>query len=51
MIQWTKNLKNLVEEAGVPIREITSDYPGEIVYEDDVQIVAHAFLHKKPRFR
>jgi len=51
MIEHAKNLSRLVEEAGVPIREILSDYPGEIVYEDDFQIVAHAFLSRKPKFK
>jgi len=51
MIKHADNLSRLVEEAGIPIRKLTSEYPGEIVYEDDYQIVAHAFLSKKPRFK
>ena len=51
MIERAQNLSRLVEEAGVPIQEIASDQPGEIVFEDEFQIVAHAFLHRKPRFR
>jgi len=51
MIARAQNLRRLVEQAGVPIREIKSDQPGEIVFEDDFQIVAHAYLHRKPRFK
>jgi len=51
MIKHAQSLKRLVEEAGIPIQEVISYSPGEIVYEDEYQIVAHAFLSQKPRFR
>ena len=51
MIKHAENLSRLVDEAGIPIRKLASDCPGEVVYEDDFQIVAHAFLHQKPKFR
>lgn len=51
MIERAQILKTLVERAGVPIQQVYSDLPGKIVFENDFQIVAHAFLHRKPRFK
>lgn len=51
MIERAQSLKSLVERAGIPILQIWSEHPGEIVYDDEYQIAAHAYLNQKPRFR
>lgn len=42
-IRNVRYLVHLVTECGIPVREIQTDEPGYVIYEDDHQIVAQPF--------
>ena len=42
-IEHVRYLTFLVSECGIPVRQITTESPGYVIYEDDSQIVAAPF--------
>ena len=42
-VRQVRHLAFLVEECGIPVREVRTTSPGYVIYEDDHQIVAEPF--------